>query len=56
MDKYSYSFYYGVLIFGYNDLFPRNPWGYFALVLHLIGAVMLMNFTVGEIAVLIENM
>ena len=50
VDKYWYTFYYGTLIFGYNDLYPRNDWSYFVLVCNLVASVMVMNFMIGDIA------
>ena len=55
VDKYVYTFYYSVLIYGYNDLFPRNPIENITLVMLLLASTMVTNFFVSDIATLIDK-
>ena len=53
IEKYTYTFYYAVLIFSYNDLFPRNPLCYMMLIVNILSSVVFQNFFISDITILI---
>ena len=55
-EKYNYTFYYAILIFSYNDLFPRNPLCYICLIGHILCSVVFQNFFISDIAILLHNL
>jgi hypothetical protein len=56
LEKYTYTFYYAVLIFGYNDLYPRNPLSYACLCVLIICSVVFINFYISDIVLIFDSL
>jgi len=56
LRDYAFNFYYAVIMYGFGDIYARNPIENIAFSFCLIGSLMVSNFFVSDIAGLVGVM